>query len=138
MICPACKNQMVALEYKQVELDYCNSCGGVWFDNTELELLMNLLNLDKNGLIYQDLMKLQEANLPRKSCRCPICNGRMKLINIGVSEGIIIDICPHGHGLWFDGGELAQLIRQKCVGSGISSDVQSMLDYLGEVFQGES
>ena len=70
--------------------------------------------------------------------QCPICNGRMKLVNIGAQESIIIDVCKRGDGLWFDRGELVQLITQKSIRPGISTDVQSILDYLGEVFKDRS
>jgi Zn-finger nucleic acid-binding protein len=47
MICPTCKNPMIVVEYQQIELDYCGSCRGVWFDNGELELLLS--KAMKNG-----------------------------------------------------------------------------------------
>jgi Zn-finger nucleic acid-binding protein len=27
-------------------------------------------------------------------------------------EGLILDLCPHGHGIWFDEGELGTLIAK--------------------------
>ncbi len=138
MICPACKSEMIVLEYKQIELDYCSGCRGVWFDNTELELLLHSINLDKNDVVQADLLNSARIELPNKSRRCPMCNRPMKLVDVGEQERIIIDICQRGDGLWFDGGELAQLIGQKSVKPGISADSRGMLDYLGEVFQGKS
>ena len=63
---------MLALEYKQVELDYCNSCGGVWFDDTELELLMQIMNLDENDIILKNLLNLEEADLPGTGRECSV------------------------------------------------------------------
>jgi Zn-finger nucleic acid-binding protein len=37
MICPACKYDMIVVEYHNIELDYCNNCKGVWFDSGELQ-----------------------------------------------------------------------------------------------------
>jgi Zn-finger nucleic acid-binding protein len=36
----------------------------------------------------------------------------MKKTAIGGQPEILIDICRDKHGLWFDGGEVAQLIRR--------------------------
>src|SRR4030043_2173207 len=120
MICPACKSEMIVLEYKQIELDYCSGCRGVWFDNAELEPLLHSINLDKNDVVQADLLNSARIELPNKSRRCPMCNRPMKLVDVGEQERIIIDICQRGDGLWFDGGELAQLIGQKSVKPGIS------------------
>jgi len=35
----------------------------------------------------------------------------MKKITIGEEPKILIDMCSEEHGLWFDGGEVTQLIR---------------------------
>jgi len=40
MICPACRDEMIVVEYKKIELDICVSCRGVWFDADELGLLL--------------------------------------------------------------------------------------------------
>jgi len=32
MICPVCKKPMLVLELQQIEIDYCQECGGIWLD----------------------------------------------------------------------------------------------------------
>ena len=49
MICPVCKKDMFVVEYKQIELDYCHTCKGVWFDAGELELLLETGGLKDAG-----------------------------------------------------------------------------------------
>ena len=39
----------------------------------------------------------------------------MKKINVGVEERILIDKCKYNHGLWFDKGELKQVIEFGCI-----------------------
>ena len=41
MLCPVCKYDMIVVEYHDIELDYCTTCQGVWFDYGELELLLD-------------------------------------------------------------------------------------------------
>ena len=41
MDCPTCHNAMITLELADVEIDHCTSCGGIWLDSGELELLLD-------------------------------------------------------------------------------------------------
>lgn len=135
MICTSCKNEMIVLEYKQIELDYCSECRGVWFDNAELELLLHSLHLNGSDVALSSMMESAEIELPDKHRKCPICDKNMKLVDMGQQEQIVVDICRSGDGIWFDGGELEQLVRQKGIKSGTSAKLQGMFRYLGDVFQ---
>jgi Zn-finger nucleic acid-binding protein len=138
MICPACKNEMIVVEYDNIELDYCNNCRGVWFDSTELELLLKSMNLDSQNLLLNDILNAPEAISQEKKRRCPICRRRMKKTTVGGQPGVLVDVCPQGNGLWFDGGEVAQLLRQlsrkQPAGQGSQQQVMS---FLGEVFKAQ-
>ena len=63
--------------------------------------------------------------------RCPICRKKMQKALIGKEPEVLIDSCRKGHGLWFDGGELAQVIQQLLDAPGASGKVVS---FLGETF----
>jgi Zn-finger nucleic acid-binding protein len=112
MICPVCKYDMIVVEYRSIELDYCNSCKGVWFDSGELELLLKLQDLEEPEAFLDGIINSQEAISPEKKRDCPICGHKMKKTAIGEQPKILIDICRNGHGLWFDGGEVAQLMKR--------------------------
>jgi len=112
MICPVCKYDMIVVEYRSIELDYCNSCKGVWFDSGELELLLKSQDLEEPKAFLDGIINSQEAISPEKKRDCPICGHKMKKTAIGEQPKTLIDICRNGHGLWFDGGEVAQLIRR--------------------------
>jgi Zn-finger nucleic acid-binding protein len=112
MICPVCKYDMIVVEYRSIELDYCNSCKGVWFDSGELELLLKSQDLEEPKAFLDGIINSQEAISPEKKRDCPICGHKMKKTAIGEQPKTLIDICSNGHGLWFDGGEVAQLIRR--------------------------
>ena len=43
MRCPVDKKDMIVVEHEKIELDYCLQCAGVWFDASELELLVEAL-----------------------------------------------------------------------------------------------
>ena len=38
--CPSCDHQLIVSLVKEIELDWCDRCGGVWFDKTELTRLV--------------------------------------------------------------------------------------------------
>ncbi len=105
MICPACREEMIVVEYQKIELDICASCGGVWFDKEELGLLLGTLQLEADELGRALTKKTEE-----KTRKCPYCRGRMAKVLVGPGEGVMIDRCKKGHGLWFDGGEVDAVI----------------------------
>ncbi len=107
MICPVCKNSMVVLELEQIEIDYCTSCGGIWLDAGELELL---LETEKERARLLNLL-IEDSSAKEKSYRCPICNKKMKKTFVGEERKILIDKCKRNHGLWLDKGELELVIE---------------------------
>jgi Zn-finger nucleic acid-binding protein len=136
MICPACKNNMIAVEHHKIELDYCPNCQGVWFDSGELELLVERLKLGDPALFLRSILQTTEARSPEKKRRCPICAQKMKKTTVGKEPKILIDACQRGDGLWFDGGELTRLLTQLVkMPSGGPDSQQQVLTFLGEVFQ---
>jgi Zn-finger nucleic acid-binding protein len=111
MICPVCKYAMIVVEYRNIELDYCNNCKGVWFDSGELGLLLKLQGLEEPKAFFDSILNSQEAASSEKKRKCPICGHRMKKTSIGGQPRSLIDVCRDRHGFWFDGGEVAQLIK---------------------------
>jgi hypothetical protein len=110
MICPVCKYDMLVVEYQNIELDYCSSCKGVWFDSGELELLLKSYGLAELESSFDGIFNSKEAASAEKKRNCPICKHKMKKTEVGGEPEILIDACPDKHGLWFDGGEVTQLI----------------------------
>lgn len=111
MICPTCKNPMIAVEYQKTELDYCPNCNGAWFDAGELELLLEKTGFAGEIPYLHTLLQSKEAATPEKKRRCPVCRRNMKKVNVGNGRGILIDTCWRGDGIWFDGGEVDQVVN---------------------------
>jgi len=109
MDCPACKNAMITLELEDVEIDYCTDCDGIWLDAGELELLLGQPDKAKQ-LINSFTINSQSTEEIRK---CPICDKKMQKIIVGSSKPILfIDKCRRGDGLWFDKGELHDILER--------------------------
>jgi Zn-finger nucleic acid-binding protein len=135
MICPVCKHDMIVVEYNNIELDYCNSCKGVWFDHGELELLLKSHGLEETKVFLDGILNSQEAASSEKKRNCPVCGHKMKKTAIGGQPEILIDICRDEHGLWFDGGEVTQLIRRLAGEHPTKHDSrEQVISFLEEVF----
>ncbi|MHC4394447.1 MAG: TFIIB-type zinc ribbon-containing protein [Planctomycetota bacterium] len=109
MDCPVCKNAMITLELTDVEIDYCTDCSGIWLDAGELELLLD------NPEQAEKLLKSFEieSNSTEKARKCPICLKKMQKIIVGTSAPVLLlDKCSRGDGLWFDKGELQDIINR--------------------------
>ena len=138
MICPTCKNMMIVVEYEQIELDYCPSCHGVWFDAGELQLLLERIGITSSELDADGLINAPEAETKEKKRRCPICSDRMKKATIGEKPSVLIDACTKGDGLWFDGGEVHILVSQLAKKPAKGGDSQQkIVSFLKEAFKAE-
>jgi len=136
MICPVCKYDMIGVEYQNIELDYCNSCKGVWFDSGELELLLTSQGLEESKAFFDGILNSQETASREKKRNCPVCGHKMKKTSIGEQPTILIDVCRDKHGLWFDGGEVTQLIRYLAGKHTLKDDSREhVISFLGEVFK---
>ena len=127
---------MIVVEYHDIELDYCNTCKGVWFDSGELELLLKSRGLEEPEVFLDGIINSPEAISPEQKRNCPICGHKMKKTAISEQPKTLIDICSSGHGLWFDGGEVAQLIRRLAGEHPPKHDSkEQVIGFLEEVFK---
>jgi len=107
MWCPNCKEPLLVLEFEGIELDYCDSCRGVWLDPDEVAMVFG------NGGWQKALHVAPGEVLKREGGKaCPRCRTTMHKRLAGEKHPVTTDLCPRGHGLWLDGGELGALIEQ--------------------------
>ena len=126
MNCPRCKNPMIVLELAEVEIDYCDECGGIWLDQGELELLLEESE-EKDKLLNSFV---SAENVSEEKIKCPICSRKMEKVFIGEETKILIDECKNLHGLWFDKGELLDAVK-----SGVKDPAKNkMIKLIKEMF----
>lgn len=106
MNCPACSHPLSETKVHDVVVDVCRGgCGGVWFDNRELERVDEahehageaLLSVEHDPAIVVD-------HDVRRSC--PKCDQVMMRHFFSVKEQVEVDRCPGCNGTWLDLGEL--------------------------------
>jgi Zn-finger nucleic acid-binding protein len=109
MNCPTCKAAMITLELADIEVDHCVNCGGIWLDAGELELLMG-----DSAKVRRLLDSFREDRRAVEQLRkCPICGKQMTKIIVGSSQPPLrIDKCARSDGLWFDRGELQDILNR--------------------------
>ncbi len=115
MHCPKDSQEMFQKNYeKDVEVDICSQCGGIWLDVGELEAIQDIRENDYTECIKKsrdfvraagELAILRQAPL----LNCPHCNVEMARREYGFTSQILIDVCPECQGIWLDPGELQQL-----------------------------
>ena len=107
MDCPVCKNAMIVMELAEVEIDYCQNCEGIWLDRGEMEMLLG--DEAKSRELIGSFRRVERAD--EETRKCPICDKKMEKIDVGEDEAaLMIDRCVRGDGLWFDKGELKEII----------------------------
>jgi Zn-finger nucleic acid-binding protein len=109
MICPLCKISLEKSLLHNVEVDYCQKCLGLWFEEEELrwakdEKDRNLRWLDID--LWKDKTKFK---ISRGIRLCPFCRLPLYEVYYGRS-GIIVDLCNVCHGIWLDRGEFKKII----------------------------
>ncbi|MDD5190503.1 MAG: zf-TFIIB domain-containing protein [Dehalococcoidales bacterium] len=134
MICPVCRHPMIIVEYKKTELDYCPNCHGVWFDKGELELLLESAGAGTSKVMGEITKSPSIVNMERKR-KCPICGKKMKKTRVGEKENVLLDVCEQGDGLWFDGGEVDQLVKIIEDKSHQNKEHYHVFNFMKEVFQ---
>ncbi len=106
MNCAVCQEPMIVLELEQVEIDHCLNCGGTWLDAGELELLV------AGATEAHELIKQLDGNSDSEigKRKCPICLRKMEIITVGTTRKVRLDRCQKHHGIWFDKGELEEVL----------------------------
>lgn len=109
--CPRCNTTLTESLVGEIHVDGCYSCGGVWFDNQELN---TVARTQTTGLAALDDMFAPGAKtaLTQTECRCPVCSVALYEFEFPHSPGIRLDACPQCRGIWFDDGELHGLYQR--------------------------
>ena len=132
MDCPVCKVPLIAVERNKIEVDYCIVCSGIWFDEDEIALLSEALNLNLN---INEFLNFNKVETEEKTYKCPRCRKKMEKVCFQGATEPIIDKCPDNHGLWFDKQELGNFMNNLL--TNYSETELPVINFLGEIFYRE-
>ncbi len=108
MQCPKCPSSpLVAACVQAIEVDRCETCGGIWFDNAEL---IPVLHESR-----PELAALRGRSAPQgvnqKHGQCPRDATGLIRVSSALGSSVILDTCPECQGIWLDGGEFDILLK---------------------------
>ncbi|MBN2144233.1 MAG: zf-TFIIB domain-containing protein [Candidatus Aureabacteria bacterium] len=127
MWCPKCPGKLEDKQIDDEKVRVCYLCEGIWLDKDQLDRIIttNLKNACgfpwKPKASVQEKSGTSETDLDSKKGRCPRCEAGMKQTSHKADPAVIIDICPNGHGIWLDGGEINRLKKR-----GLTDLIQSL------------
>jgi len=136
MDCPKCAGILSKKKIEKIEVDVCPICEGIWFDAGELEAVIradsrdfDYIDVGREELDGQEIEKIFKE-VDEKTGECPRCSFSTKLIRQKYGDKHLnIDVCPKGHGIWLDGGEIQSLRKRGLV------DLKDRIDFLKEMLQ---
>jgi Zn-finger nucleic acid-binding protein len=105
MNCPTCKASELrpVLTKQGVEVDYCDSCGGIWLDKGEI------FHFTKRRKQLANALKNAVQQARPTSRQCPKTGEALQ--ELPLFDGtLVIDYCPASGGMWFDKGELKKVL----------------------------
>lgn len=111
MKCPRCNEELRTVTVAGVAVDVCDKCEGVWFDQGELQSLLE----KAEDLKASELNRSWEGELRKEAptggtINCPKCGREMDRYRYCYSSEIFVDGCGQGCGLWLDDTELRQIV----------------------------
>ena len=125
MNCPKCDQELQAHTIGTLEVDECENCNGIWFDEDELRKCKDQTDQDLNWMDFELWKHKDRFRVSNKAVQCPKCHIDMAAIDYD-KTGVEIDHCIQCKGVWLDGGEFQKIIE------GLSDELlaKSTLEYL--------
>jgi Zn-finger nucleic acid-binding protein len=111
--CPACGHQLSAHEVGDITVDVCRGgCGGIWFDNFELQKVDESFEAADEGLLQVEYdPKVVVDHAARRQCPC--CDDTVMMRHhFSVRREVEVDQCPRCNGYFLDRGELGAIRGQ--------------------------
>ena len=111
MTCPKCSGEMAVVLAEGRRVQRCSQCQGLWFTPEDLAALR------QDEWMADYILDQGKASTGRKYNRltgiaCPECGTHMKQEKDEDQPHILYEVCPQGHGYFFDAGEFTDLVHK--------------------------
>jgi len=138
MKCVHCNIELTKKMVGNVEVDECEKCKGMWFEDDELRKAKDLTDENLNWMDFEiwkheHLFKTKSTDLP-----CPQCNKALVYINYADTD-VEIDYCPTCKGTWLEKGEFKKIIEaltNEVYSKSFSDYVTSSIEEAKEIITG--
>lgn len=102
MNCPKCTSSMEKITFKNITVDRCTSCNGIWFPGTSHKELKNLSGSESIDTGSEEVGRIYDK---MSYAFCPACGEAMSRLSDQFQPHIHYDVCPAHDGFFFDAGE---------------------------------
>lgn len=116
-VCPECEVFLDTITIdtdKELYIEQCRHCHGIFLDYGELETLMEREIVKNDKYDFKKLRLILDNPIVKehhvKYKKCPQCRKVMSRLNYKQKSGVIMDRCV-AHGYWLDSGELRQIME---------------------------
>jgi Zn-finger nucleic acid-binding protein len=100
---------LAARDYLDFAVEECDPCGGLFLAPSMLDRLVKARD-QSTGLRLALPKRQRVAETTVRYLECPVCSKPMNRQAFGRISGIVVDLCKL-HGVWFDPGELTQVLE---------------------------
>jgi len=138
MKCPKCSTALNVGYIKEVEIDECQECKGIWFDYDELRQAKDKVDPDLNWMDFEIWKHKDRFKGGDAQVSCPKCDVKMFLLDYD-NTGVEIDYCGKCYGIWLDKDEFDHIIEallSELVNKPLGEYVKATLQEAKEIFTG--
>ncbi len=106
-VCPRCEREMKSVNAGVLDVQACPACRGLWLDGDGFHRALRMSEADLAAVTgYAGPPAPLSLVLDHPPAFCPRCSQPLNPQRFDLGLAVIIDICPLGHGIWLDEGEL--------------------------------
>jgi len=100
---------MEAISFQDHNLQRCTQCQGIWFEQAQHKLVKREKGAESvdigKSAVGREYDKME--NVP-----CPDCGILLERRPDALQPHIFYDVCPQGHGIFFDAGEFRDFVKE--------------------------
>jgi len=108
--CPKCGKELKVKVIGTVDVDECESCGGIWFDPGELHEAEEAVDPNLSWFDFEIWKHPENFKAEDTELKCPVCSTNTMSIKDG-HTGVRIDYCGEWHGIWLDKDQYPKIIE---------------------------
>ena len=138
MKCPCCNTDLKRKMIKDVEVDECNKCKGIWFEDDELRKAKDSTDSDLNWMDFEIWKHKDKSQARARNLACPQCNQTLVAVDYA-DTGVEIDYCPKCKGTWLDKSEFKKVIEaltDELLTKSFSEYIKASLEEAKEIITG--
>ena len=110
MQCPVCHVSLESDTYKQIAVQKCKSCRGIWFERGDLEQAKDIADPALRWMDFDLWRHTEDFKGARGKHPCPGCQQPMLVLHYGTS-GAELELCPSCFGIWLEHARFDRIIE---------------------------